>query len=133
MHVTGRCHCGAISYEAKIDPERVSICHCADCQRLTGTAYRVSALARLEDFTVLAGEPKSYVKHGDSGAASTQYFCANCGSPIYRAGENREFIGIRLGSIDQRHELTPNKQIWCDSALAWTSNIEALPRFQREP
>lgn len=41
MKVTGQCHCGAIGYEAEIDPARVSACHCTDCQRLSGSAYRV--------------------------------------------------------------------------------------------
>ncbi|MGY5803663.1 GFA family protein [Rhizobium sp. LEGMi12c] len=42
VHIDGRCHCGFVSYKAEIDPEWVSICHCKDCQRLTGTAYRVT-------------------------------------------------------------------------------------------
>jgi hypothetical protein len=132
MRITGGCHCGAITYEAEIDPERVSICHCTDCQRLTGTAYRVSAPARREDFRLITGTPRAYQKRGDSGAVSTQFFCSGCGSPIYRAGENGESIGIRLGSIDQRRALVPKRQIWCASALAWTGNIEALPRFDGE-
>jgi hypothetical protein len=40
MKVNGECHCGAITYEAIIDPEKVAICHCTDCQQLSGTAYR---------------------------------------------------------------------------------------------
>jgi hypothetical protein len=36
MKIDGRCHCGYITYEAEIDPEKVMICHCADCQTLSG-------------------------------------------------------------------------------------------------
>ncbi len=42
MKVEGRCHCGQITYEATVDPEKVSICHCTDCQMLTGSAYRAT-------------------------------------------------------------------------------------------
>lgn len=132
MHVTGGCHCGAIAYEAEIDPERVSICHCTDCQRLTGTAYRVSTVARQEDFRLLRGTPKTYVKHGESGAYSRQFFCPDCGSHLYRMGEDNAFVGIRVGTINERADLSPRKQIWCRSALPWTGNIEALPRFETE-
>ncbi|SCW37758.1 Uncharacterized conserved protein [Rhizobium mongolense subsp. loessense] len=132
MHVTGGCHCGAIAYEAEIDPERVSICHCTDCQRLTGTAYRVSTVARQEDFRLLRGTPKTYVKQGESGAYSRQFFCPDCGSHLYRMGEDTAFVGIRVGTINERAELPPRKQIWCRSALPWTGNIEALPRFETE-
>ena len=40
MKVTGACHCGCITYEAEVDPATVRICHCADCQKLTGAVYR---------------------------------------------------------------------------------------------
>jgi hypothetical protein len=37
MKVTGQCHCGHITYAAEVDPETVRVCHCIDCQKLTGT------------------------------------------------------------------------------------------------
>jgi Glutathione-dependent formaldehyde-activating enzyme len=42
MKVTGGCHCGQITYEAEIDPATVRVCHCTDCQKLTGTAFRAN-------------------------------------------------------------------------------------------
>ena len=45
MKIDGGCHCGYITYAAEIDPEKVGICHCTDCQTLSGTAFRVSAPA----------------------------------------------------------------------------------------
>ncbi|RUM02775.1 GFA family protein [Rhizobium chutanense] len=132
MHITGGCHCGAIRYQAEIDPERVTICHCTDCQRLTGSAYRITTPARPGCFTLTSGTPKAYTKYGDSGGLSRQFFCPNCGSPLYRTDGEGGAIGIRVGSIDQRRELTPRKQIWCRSALTGVENIEHLPRFERE-
>lgn len=32
MHVEGTRHCGQVSYRAVVDPERVSLCNCTDCQ-----------------------------------------------------------------------------------------------------
>jgi hypothetical protein len=37
MKINGQCHCGAVRFEAEIDPGQVSICHCTDCQALTGS------------------------------------------------------------------------------------------------
>ena len=42
MHITGACHCRAIRYEADVLATSVSICHCSDCQILTGAAFRIS-------------------------------------------------------------------------------------------
>ena len=134
MHIDGQCHCGFIRYEAEIEPTRVSICHCTDCQRLTGSAYRVSTSARAEDFRLTGGEPSVYVKVGDSGNRSLQYFCPKCGSPCYRSGEgaDAEEIGIRVGTVNQRRQLLPTKQIWCRSALSWVEDLSSLPKESEE-
>ena len=58
MHVTGACHCGQIRYEAEIDLAAVSICHCTDCQKITGSSFRVNVPAKKENFKMLAGVPK---------------------------------------------------------------------------
>ena len=42
MKIDGNCHCGEIAFSAEIDPDQVSICHCSDCQVLTGTAFRTT-------------------------------------------------------------------------------------------
>lgn len=55
MQIDGRCHCGFISYEAEIDPEKVMICHCTDCQTLSGSAFRTVALRREGEFNLLSG------------------------------------------------------------------------------
>jgi hypothetical protein len=46
MNIDGQCHCGHVTYQADIDPEKVSICHCTDCQALTGSPYRSRSSAR---------------------------------------------------------------------------------------
>ena len=34
MQIDGQCHCGQISFEAEIDPELVSVCHCRGLREL---------------------------------------------------------------------------------------------------
>ena len=133
MKITGSCHCRAVAYEAEIDGDGVVICHCTDCQKLTGTAYRVSVATTREQLVVLRGAPAIYVKTADSGARRAQAFCRDCGSPLftYDADHPRE-VGLRVGCIDQRRTLRPAKQIWYDSALPWAMDIRALPRSARE-
>jgi len=103
MNVTGRCHCGAIAYEAVVDPARVQICHCTDCQALTGTAYRVSVFAPAASFVVRSGTPKIYVKTAESGNRRAHAFCGDCGSPIYSAAiSDPVSYTLRVGGLDQR-------------------------------
>ncbi|MDE0175815.1 MAG: GFA family protein [Defluviicoccus sp.] len=130
MKIDGRCHCGSIAYEAEIDPEKVRICHCTDCQRLSATAFRVSVGTPEENFTLLSGAPKTYVKIGENGARRAQVFCPDCGSQIYATaadGGGPRVFNLRTGTIDQRDELKPRSQIWKRSAQAWIGEIESLP------
>jgi hypothetical protein len=122
MKVDGTCHCGAIAFEADIDPARVRICHCRDCQKLSGTAFRVVAPCHEGDFRLLRGTPTIYVKTAESGRRRQQAFCGGCGSPLYATSDEapgqRKF-GIRAGVLTQFAELVPKRQFWARSALAW--------------
>ncbi|TKT79985.1 GFA family protein [Aquamicrobium sp. LC103] len=126
MRVNGSCHCGAIAFEAEIDPNRVRICHCNDCQKLSGTAFRVTAPCPEEAFRLLQGSPAIYTKKAQSGRRRLQVFCPNCGSPLYATSDeppgSRTF-GLRVGVLDQRGELKPNRQYWFQSALAWLPKL----------
>ena len=132
MHIDGGCHCGNIAYEAEVDPELVTICHCTDCQVLSGTAFRTTVQARAESFKLVRGQPKIYVKTAESGNQRAHGFCAECGTPIYATSvTNQQFYGIRLGTVRQRKELRPRNQNWYRSALAWTGNLDALPKCDK--
>lgn len=130
MHITGSCHCGDIAFEAEVDPASVSICHCTDCQQLTGTAFRVTVPATDSDFRLTRGEPAIYLKTtADSGNPRAQAFCGKCGSHLFATapGDGPKTYGIRVGTLDQRRELPPRKQIWTHSAVDWLDAITALP------
>lgn len=134
MRIDGACHCGRIRYEAEIDPARVELCHCTDCQLLTGTAFRATVSIPERDFS-MKGDPKLYVKTtADSGTPRVQAFCGECGSPIYSTsvGEGPRIYNLRLGTARQRAELPPQKQYWWRSALPWVTALADLPRADRE-
>src|SRR5947209_10944011 len=104
MKIDGCCHCGYIMYEAEIDPEKVVICHCTDCQILSGSAFRTVALTREGTFRLLSGKPKVYVKTAESGTKRQQSFCPEYGTPIYSAtvGDGAKVHGVRVGTVRQR-------------------------------
>lgn len=132
MKVEGRCHCGKISYEAEVDPGSAAVCHCTDCQTLSGSPYRSSIPAPAGSF-VMQGKPVIYIKVADSGTRRAQAFCGDCGTPIYAsAPANPPIYSLRLGAIKQRAQLQPKVQIWCDSALPWSSDLSSLEKHHRQ-
>lgn len=132
MKVDGQCHCGEIRYEAEIDASKVGICHCNDCQVLTGTAYRVSVPASSANLKFLKGAPKIYVKTAESGNKRAQGFCGSCGSPIFASDAHKpEIYFLRVGTLRQRAALAPKRQIWCGAQLPWAADIRGLERSER--
>jgi hypothetical protein len=129
MKVHGGCHCGAIRFEAEVDPDKTMMCHCTDCQALSSTAFRVNVPTAAADFRLLQGTPKEYVKIGSSGARRAQGFCADCGSQIYATGAEhpREVYMLRTGVIEERQRLVPKGQIWRQSALGWLGDWPGIP------
>lgn len=132
MHVNGECQCGRIAYEAEVDPLRSAICNCTDCQKFSGSPWRASVPARVDDFRLLRGTLKNYVKTADSGAKRMQTFCGDCGSAIYATSvENQTVFNLRLGALRQSAHLPPRRQIWMESALPWADNIGGVPGVPR--
>jgi len=135
MKIDGGCHCGKITFEAEIDPNKIGICHCTDCQALSASAFRTFATTVENGFKLLSGTPKVYVKIGDSGNRRGQAFCGDCGSGIYATsadGVGPKVYNIRLGVVRQRAELTPKLQIWTRSAQPWLADINSVPKSERQ-
>jgi hypothetical protein len=127
MHIEGGCHCGYITYEAEVDPATVSVCHCTDCQTLSGSAFRTVVPAKKDAFRLLTGQPRIYVKTAESGNKRAQAFCPECGTPIYAtAASDPQVFGLRVGSARQRAQLPPQRQVWCRSALDWAMNLDSV-------
>jgi hypothetical protein len=133
MKIDGHCHCGAISFEAEADPAGVVICHCNDCQRLSGSPYRAMLGVPAAAFSI-SGSPAIYIKVAESGRARAQAFCQQCGSAIYSVDVDQPTtFAVRLGVINQRRDMgAPARQIWCESALSWSEDLTGTPRITRQ-
>ena len=134
IQVHGSCHCGSIAFDATVDPDSVTICHCNACQSLTGTAYRVTVMASAHNFQLVRGMPKIYIKLADSGNRRALAFCVDCGSPLYSHAdvENPKSYGLRVGCLQEREALVPSKRIWCESALKWSNDLSGIIKFEQE-
>jgi hypothetical protein len=135
MKIDGACHCGNIRYEAEVDPAKVVICHCTDCQTLSGSAFRTVVPTEEGSFRLLSGKPKVYVKTGESGNKREQTFCADCGSPIYSGpvGASAAVVSLRVGTIRQRGQLVPSDQYWFRSSQPWLADLPAVKKREKQP
>lgn len=134
MLVDGRCLCGQITYEAEVDPTRVAICHCGDCQTHSGAAFGVVVAVVGRGFRLISGALKTYEKIAESGRVRALSFCPDCGTRIHAhtPGDADAFFGLRVGTVRQRDHLVPKVQVWCRSAQPWTGKLREIPRREQQ-
>ena len=130
----GGCQCGQIRYRLEGAPIALTICHCRECQRQSGSAFGMSLIVPEESFRLVAGEPKSFTRDADSGSTETCHFCGSCGTRLYHDPKARPgSVNIKPGTLDDTSWLTPNLHVWTRSKQPWVPIPEGLPCFESQP
>ncbi|PWJ11438.1 GFA family protein [Jannaschia seohaensis] len=134
MKVDGGCLCGDVTYEAEIDPNRVAICHCDDCQVNSGAAYGLIVAVVGTGFHLRTGQLTEFEKTAQSGRKRQLSFCGRCGTRIHAQTRDDPgaFFGLRVGTIRQRAALQPRVQVWCQSAMPWVEALADIPKRAKQ-
>ena len=127
----GGCLCGQVRYEVTGDPLAVVLCHCTNCQKQSGSAFSINMIG-VSDQIKLQGKLATYADKSDSGDPVNRNFCKTCGSPIYsEILAQGNLIALKVGSLDDPHDLEPQSQFWCISKQDWLSLDTEIPALQR--
>jgi len=99
----GRCHCGAVKFEAELDLTQSSYrCNCSICCR---TRFW-PAVARPEGFRLLSGEA-DLTQYLFNTRKNQHYFCRHCGVRAFGVGTETPMgvmYGVNLGCLDDVSE-----------------------------
>jgi hypothetical protein len=129
----GGCFCGKVRYSAEAEPMFAGVCHCKNCQKLTGTSFSIVVAVPTPSLTV-TGETKVFDSKGDSGQATHATFCPNCGSPLIDTADIMQGVTmIRAGTLDDQSLVQPTMEIYCDSKMPWVSLGGGLQSFPKMP
>jgi len=119
MHNTGRCLCGAVTFEVEGPPIRMAQCHCDACRRQSGTGHIVNAFFNSSQVKI-TGETKYYEFVADSGRIRHRHFCPNCGSRLFGMGpDTPERIGIAVGAFDNSDWFKPEVIVFGGQRPVW--------------
>lgn len=130
--VKGSCRCGRVTYSSSADPVFTGICHCATCQKSTGSAFATVVAVPTASLTV-TGTTKRFDDTGDTGKPTHRNFCPECGSTITQTADVMEGITmIPVGTLQDPASAKPAMQIYCDSALPW-AKVADLQGFAKMP
>ena len=118
---TGGCLCGRVRYTASAEPAFTGICHCRNCQRVTGSAF-MTVLGFAKEAVQIEGERKIYQDTSDAGRPLYRGFCPDCGSSV--TSEVTVMPGVLMilaGTLDDPSAVQPAMELYCSSAQPWVS------------
>jgi hypothetical protein len=127
--VHGQCRCGQVQFAMTGAPLITMACHCTGCQRMTASAFSLSALYRRDRFELICGEPVI----GGLRAQPRHYFCSQCMSWLYTHIQGLDHVvNIRATLLDDAGAFEPFIETCTDEMLPWAST-PAVHRFSKFP
>ncbi len=116
--------CGQLSATCEGDPFRISVCHCLDCQKRSGSSFAAQARYPAEEVTI-SGDDKVFSRVAESGNTSEHHFCPNCGSEVwYIARPHRDMYAIPIGRFADPAFPPPEYSVYETRKHEWV-NIES--------
>lgn len=101
------------------EPVRVSICHCLECQKRTGSVFGTQARFRRQDITI-EGRSTAFSRAGDSGNTATLHFCPTCGSTVYwEPAALPDFVSVAVGAFADPSFPAPHVSVYEARRHAW--------------
>jgi hypothetical protein len=133
--ITGGCLCGGVRYDLDAEPAMVVACHCATCQKNTGSAFSLN-VGLPADAVAVTGEALATFedRSGASGNPFHRSFCSRCGSPISGRGDAYPgVVFIKAGTLDDASWVKPTAHIWCAEKQPWVVLEEGAAQMAGAP
>ena len=124
----GSCRCGRVRLRISKAPLLTMACHCTGCQKMSASAYSLSAAIPADGFEVVEGEPVVGGLHG----ASRHYFCPHCMSWMFTRPEGVDFfVNLRPTMLDDTGWFEPFIETFTSEKLPWatTTARHSYPTF----
>jgi hypothetical protein len=113
------CRCGQLNLTAEGDPVRISMCHCLDCQRRTGSVFGAQAWF-LRDRVTIQGTSTEFRSIADSGNETVFNFCPTCGSTVYyESAAQPERFGVPVGAFADPAFPPPRVSVYEERKHPW--------------
>lgn len=126
----GGCLCGAVRYEVE-DAFRYALnCHCSQCRRATGAAFKPFGGIEAKKLRLVRGE-QHVLRHGAE--LGHDVHCAECGSLLYSLVRNGSMVHVTYGTLTDAPTLRPTAHIFVDSKATWFTITDALPQHAGFP
>ena len=128
------CHCGVLVLECEGEPRKVSMCHCLECQRRTGSPFGVAVFYERERVKVTRGAPRRYSRDSASGFPVGFHFCPDCGSNVWwEPARFPGLIGVALGAFADPTFPAPEQAVFMRHKHHWLELPREMAAFECNP
>jgi hypothetical protein len=107
--------CGECRVRVSVAPIITMACHCKGCQKMSGSAFSLTAMVPAQGFEVIKGKPQVGALHGASG----YYFCPKCLNWLYTTPAGVPFVNVRPSLFDVPAWTMPFVESFTSEKLSW--------------
>jgi len=125
--LAGKCYCGAVRYAVKDEFLYAAYCHCSNCRRATGSAFKPFAGIERDKLTVGDGRDNLHI-FGEGNANDTH--CRQCGSLLFSVVRGGAFVHVAMGTLLDDPTLHPTHHIFVGSKAPWFMIADGLPQYE---
>ncbi|MGO2418197.1 MULTISPECIES: GFA family protein [Vibrio] len=135
--VFGECQCGKIKFSLKAAPKMVIACHCKECQKLSTSAFSITAIVQQDDIDIdidIEGELHETSRIADSGNTNIGKFCSGCGNRIYQLNPAEPTV-IKfkaISSLSDTKMVVPTTHVWTSEKQSWVTIPEGVQQFEKQ-
>lgn len=130
----GQCQCAEVSYEVHGFVATAFVCHCADCQKQSASAFGMALWIAEPKLLKLNGAFKQWTRVTPSGKQLECTSCAVCGSRLFHkaAGQNA-ILSIKPGTLLDTKFVQPVAHIWTKSKQPWVMIPDGVLQYEENP
>ena len=120
------CSCGKLTAHVRGEPVRISVCHCLECQKRTGSVF--GAQARFPaDAVTIEGQSTEFARTGDAGTTARFHFCPECGAIVYYWMDAVPgFIAVPVGAFADPNFPQPRISVYEARQHAWVRLADGM-------
>ncbi|MER9976209.1 GFA family protein [Mesorhizobium sp. M0085] len=123
----GKCLCGAVRYAVADAFVYAANCHCSNCRRTTGSAFKPFAGIERDRLSLARGEDNLMIFGDDTGHDA---HCKTCGSLLYSVVRDGAFVHVAMGSLVDEPTIRPTQHIFVGSKAKWFTITDDLPQYR---
>lgn len=124
--LSGKCFCGTVHYTVADAFTYALNCHCSNCRRTTGSAFKPFAGITRDKFQVTQGGDNLLI-FGEE--MTHDAHCKACGSLLYSVVRDGAYVHVTLGTLVDAPTIRPTAHIFVGSKAPWFTITDDLPQY----